>query len=146
MALRLLVSGLMHVPAVDMPMRTASILLVEDDVSLQESLRGFLEDHGFRTHTAGSMAAGRELLRAVRPAVCLLDLNLPDGSGVDLLRVIAAEGLPVRAIVMSAFPPERLRGQFPPSVLAALMTKPVSPQHLLEWVDRIAGDGSGGAS
>jgi DNA-binding response OmpR family regulator len=136
----------MHVPAVDMSLRTASILLVEDDVSLQESLRGFLEDHGFKTHAAGSMVRGRELLREVRPAVCLLDLNLPDGSGVDLLRVIAAERLPVRAIVMSAFPPQRLKDQFPASVLAALMTKPVSPQDLLEWVDRILGEGANGAA
>jgi DNA-binding NarL/FixJ family response regulator len=91
------------------------------------------------------MAEGRALLRALRPAVCLLDLNLPDGSGLDLLRVIVAEGLPVRAIVMSAFPPQRLREQFPATVLAALMTKPVSPQHLLEWVDRITRDGRNGA-
>jgi hypothetical protein len=54
--------------------------------------------------------------------------------------------LPVRAIVMSAFPPRRLREQFPPGVLAALMTKPVSPQHLLEWVDRITREGVEGAS
>ena len=123
----------------------ALILLVEDDVSLQGSLRAFLEDQGFRTRSAGSKAEGAALLRALRPAVALLDLNLPDGSGVDLLRVIVSEGLPVRAIVMSAFPPQRLREQFPASVLAALMTKPVSPEQLLEWVDRIVGDGAGRA-
>jgi DNA-binding response OmpR family regulator len=134
----------MHVSAPDMSTRSASILLVEDDVSLQESLKGFLEDHGFRTYAAGSSATGRALLREVRPTICLLDLNLPDGSGVDLLRVIVAERLPVRAIVMSAFPPQRLREQFPASVLAALMTKPVSPQHLLEWVDRITREGGDG--
>jgi DNA-binding response OmpR family regulator len=115
--------------------------LVEDDVSLRGSLRGFLEDHGFRAQTAGTTAEGKAMLRALRPAVCLLDLNLPDGSGVDLLRVIEREGLGVRAIVMSAFPPQRLREQFPASVLAALMTKPVSPQHLLDWVDRIVREG-----
>jgi len=114
-----------------------SILLVEDDQSLRESLRHFLEDHGFETHAAGSRAQGEELLRAVRPAVCLLDLNLPDGSGLDLLRVIVRERLPVRVIVMSAFPVPGLAGQFPETVLAATMTKPVSPEHLLEWVDRI---------
>ena len=133
----------MRAAALDMSTQTASILLVEDDVSLRASLRGFLEDQGFRAHTAGSVAEGRALLREVRPAVCLLDLNLPDGSGVDLLRVIEREGLPVRAIVMSAFPPERLRAQCPESVLAALMTKPVSPQLLLEWVDRIVREGGG---
>jgi DNA-binding NtrC family response regulator len=144
-ALVLLTLVLMHVPVVSMSTGSATILLVEDDVSLQGSLRGFLEDHGFRTQTAGTVAEGREVLRALRPAVCLLDLNLPDGSGAELLKVIEREGLGVRAIVMSAFPPQRLREQFGPGVLAALMTKPVSPQHLLEWVDRIVGEGGNGA-
>jgi len=138
-------AGLMIAPVLHMSTGSALILLVEDDVSLQGSLRGFLEDHGFRTQTASSIAEGRAVLRALKPAVCLLDLNLPDGSGVDLLRLIERERLGVRAIVMSAFPPARLREQFGTGVLAALMTKPVSPQHLLEWVDRIVREGGNGA-
>src|SRR5438045_9101353 len=116
---------LMH-PA-PMSTQTSSILLIEDDPSLQESLRDFLEENGFDTHTASSRSEGETLLRSLRPAVCLLDLNLPDGSGLDLLRLITQENLPVRVIVMSAFPLQRLRQQFPESVLAAMITKPVSP-------------------
>jgi DNA-binding response OmpR family regulator len=120
------------------PMSTRTcILLIEDDPSLLESLRDFLEEHGFDTQTASTRSQGEEMLRQLRPAVCLLDLNLPDGSGLDLLRLIVHERLPVRVIVMSAFPLQRLRQQFPESVLAAMMTKPVSPQLLLEWVDKI---------
>jgi CheY-like chemotaxis protein len=134
-ALWLLVFGLM---AVLPPMSTRTcILLIEDDPSLLESLRDFLEEHGFDTQTASTRLRGEEMLRKLRPAVCLLDLNLPDGSGLDLLRLIVQERLPVRVIVMSAFPLQRLRQQFPESVLAAMMTKPVSPQLLLEWVDKI---------
>jgi two-component system response regulator PilR (NtrC family) len=124
------------------PMPTATtILLVEDDLSLQESLRDFLVESGFDARAASSRQEGEALLRTLRPAVCLLDLNLPDGSGLDLLRFIVREGLPVRAVVMSAFPVDRLSRQFPASVLAAMMTKPVSPQQLLEVVTRITGNG-----
>lgn len=125
-----------------MPTQTCPILLVEDDASLQQSLRDFLEDNGFNIHTAGSRAQGQEMLRALRPAVCLLDMNLPDGSGLDLLKLIVAENLPVRVIVMSAFPQPRLLEQFPKRVLAAMMTKPVSPLLLLECVDKITRGGS----
>jgi two-component system response regulator PilR (NtrC family) len=120
-----------------MSTHTSPILLVEDDPSLRESLRGFFEDSGYRTHTAESRLEGQRLLRSIGPAVCLLDLNLPDGSGLDLLRLIVQEKLPVRVIVMSALPQASLRQQFPASVLVALMTKPVSPQHLLDLVDKI---------
>jgi DNA-binding response OmpR family regulator len=126
--------------AADSPMSTCAvpILLVEDDQSLQEGLRGFFEDHGFETYTAGTRAEGELLLRSIGTAVCLLDLNLPDGSGLDLLRLIVRERLPVRVLVMSALPQARLRQQYPESVLAALMTKPVSPQELLAAVEGIA--------
>jgi DNA-binding response OmpR family regulator len=124
-----------------MSTQTSSILLVEDDLSLQTSLRGFFEDHGFETYTAGTRREGQEFLRAVKPAICLLDMNLPDGSGLDLLRVIVQERLPVRVIVMSAFPIEHLRQRFPKSVVVASITKPVSPQQLLDIVDRIGRDG-----
>jgi DNA-binding response OmpR family regulator len=120
-----------------MPSETASILLVEDDPSLQASLRNFLQENGFETHSAGTRAEGQGLLRSLKPAVCLLDLNLPDGSGLDLLRLIMDENLPVRVIVMSALPLPRLRQQFPERVLAAMMTKPVSPVHLLECMAKI---------
>ncbi|HSI35790.1 MAG: response regulator [Phycisphaerae bacterium] len=114
-----------------------SILLVEDDRSLQWTLREFLADQGFETHVAGTRAAGLEMLQRLRPAVCLLDMNLPDGSGADLLRAIAQDGLGVRAIVMSAFPVEQLRGRYPASVLSDVLVKPVSPEELLAAVDRI---------
>jgi DNA-binding response OmpR family regulator len=120
-----------------MPTRTGSILLVEDDQSLQDGLRSFFEDSGFETHAAGTRADGQRLLRDVKPAVCILDLNLPDGSGLDLLRLIVQERLPVRVIVMSALPEARLRQQYPASVLAAMMTKPASPQELLEVVESV---------
>lgn len=116
--------------------RAASILLVEDDQSLLAGLRTFFDDHGFTTHAATTKADAQRLLRLLRPQVCVLDLNLPDGSGLDVLRTILHERLPVKAIVMSALPQDRLRQQFPTTVLAALMTKPVSPQDLLDLVNR----------
>ena len=118
---------------------SASILLVEDDASLRRSLRDFLKDHGYQPHTAGTMREAWETLRAIGPAVCLLDLNLPDGSGLDLLRRIVDEGLPVRVIVMTAFPLGHLQPRYPSETLVAWLTKPVAPMALLEAVERAAG-------
>jgi DNA-binding response OmpR family regulator len=137
---------MLSVPVSTMPVQAAPILLIEDDLSLQQSLRHFFEDSGYQTFVAGSRQSGEELLRRhghagpnSPAAICLLDLNLPDGSGLDLLRLIVTERLAVKVIVMSAFPIQHLRGRFPESVLVAMMTKPVSPQHLIEAVERING-------
>jgi DNA-binding response OmpR family regulator len=132
-----------------MSVQTLPILLIEDDLSLRASLRNFFEESGFETFTAGSVREGEDLLRRQggrngSASICLLDLNLPDGSGVDLLRLIVQERLRIKVLVMSAYPIQHLRGRFPDTVLVAMMTKPVSPQHLLEVVDRIVrGEGQG---
>jgi len=114
--------------------KTRNILLVEDDVSLCLSLRNFLRDSGFPTLCAGTKREAWETIRTVQPPVCVLDLNLPDGSGLDVLRRIVQEGLPVRVIVMTAFPLQHLRPQYPDGTLTAWLTKPVPPEQLLDAV------------
>src|SRR5215471_791036 len=90
------------VPIMADPSTTGSVLLVEDDVSLRRSLGEFLRDSGYQPYSVGTMREAWEALAAVQPSVCLLDLNLPDGSGLDLLRRIVQERLNVRVIVMTA--------------------------------------------
>lgn len=115
---------------------TASLLLVEDDDSLRRSLCEFLKDNGYATYAVGTMNEAWEAVRAIRPTVCLLDLNLPDGSGLDLLRRIVADRLPTRVIVMTAFPLQHLQPSYPSSTLAGWLTKPVPPAALLETVEQ----------
>jgi DNA-binding response OmpR family regulator len=113
------------------------VLLVEDDASLRRSLCEFLHDHGFTTYSAGSNREAWQIIKSLRPSLCLLDLNLPDGSGLDLLRKLALQRLPVRVIVMTALPLKHLRPQYPPGTLAAWLTKPVPPQQLLETIEGV---------
>jgi DNA-binding NtrC family response regulator len=115
--------------------KPSSILLVEDDVSLRRSLGDFLKDCGYHPYAVGTMREAWETLQVLRPRVCLLDLNLPDGSGLDLLRRIATERLDVRVIVMTAFPLQHLRPNYPESTLVAWLTKPVAPAALLKAVE-----------
>lgn len=114
------------------------ILLIEDDLSLSDSLCQFLQDHGYRTVQSATAGQGWELLRTHRPPLCLLDMNLPDGSGLDLLRRIARNRLAVRVLVMTAFDLHHLRPA-DDAAIAAWMTKPVNPAELLKVVQREMG-------
>lgn len=62
----------------------AQLLLVEDDVLLGEALKASLEQDGHAVALARSAAQARKLWQAVRFDLCLLDIRLPDGSGLDL--------------------------------------------------------------
>lgn len=62
----------------------AQLLLVEDDVLLGEALKASLEQDGHAVALARSAAQARKIWQAVRFDLCLLDIRLPDGSGLDL--------------------------------------------------------------
>ena len=62
----------------------AQLLLVEDDVLLGEALKASLEQDGHAVALARSAAQAKKLWQAVRFDLCLLDIRLPDGSGLDL--------------------------------------------------------------
>jgi len=64
------------------------ILLVEDEASLAESVRYNLEREGFRVTVAPDGRAGLERFRADRPSLVILDLMLPEMSGLDLCKLI----------------------------------------------------------
>ena len=73
-----------------------TILVVDDEPTLRETLAEALEADGFRVVTA---ADGREALtrfRAERPDLILLDLMLPEMSGIEVCRIIRREsGVPI---------------------------------------------------
>lgn len=116
--------------------QTASpILLVEDDLSLRESLAQFLTDHGYQIITASTARQGWELIQGAHPWLCLLDLNLPDGSGLDVLKRMVQENAISRVVVMTAFDLKHLRPAGAGAILAGWLTKPVNPLELLKIVE-----------
>ena len=64
----------------------APILLIEDTLSLQMVYRSILSSAGFRVSVAGTAAEGLAQFQALKPAVVLLDLILPDRDGLALMQ------------------------------------------------------------
>jgi two-component system response regulator RegX3 len=67
------------------------ILLVEDEASLAETVRYNLEREGFRVALASDGRLGLERFRTDGPSLVILDLMLPEMSGLDLCRLIREE-------------------------------------------------------
>ena len=89
-------------------MAVSTVVLVEDDAPTRASLAAMLAEHPeLRLLAAvGSCAeARRELGR--KPTVLLLDLGLPDGDGMDLIRVARRADPPILPIVLTVFGDER---------------------------------------
>jgi len=76
----------------------AKLLLVDDDARIRATLSAYLRESGFEVTTAGSIAEARKLNHPNIDLV-LLDLMLPDGTGIDLLKDIR-QTLPNQTVVM----------------------------------------------
>lgn len=67
------------------PLRSVSILLVEDDLDLLELMAAYLEARGARVVRAPTCADAREALARSRFDLMVSDIDLPDGNGHELL-------------------------------------------------------------
>ena len=119
------------------------LLVVDDEPHIGLVLRPYLEHLGYRVSFARSLAEARATLRAATPLLdgMLLDLHLPDGSGLDFLRELRAqEGtarLPI--LVLTAEGEERVLREAR-RLGAALVTKPFSPTKLSQRIATMFGD------
>jgi two-component system catabolic regulation response regulator CreB len=119
------------------------LLVVDDEPHIGLLLRPHLERLGYRVSLARTLAEARGALgdRAVRLDAMLLDLHLPDGSGLDLLRELRAaattRAFPV--IVLTAEGEDRILGEAE-ELGAGLLTKPFSPSKLTARIAALLGD------
>jgi CheY-like chemotaxis protein len=84
--------------ALDRRLTDRRVLLVEDVAAMRLYLGYALERHGVQISEAGDLETARQLLRTgLRPTSVLLDLELPDGNGLELLPDLPP-GTPVAAL------------------------------------------------
>lgn len=77
------------------------VIVVEDEPNIQRFIRMSLEGEGCQVHVADSVKRGLIEIGTRKPDIVVLDLGLPDGDGVDLIRDLRAwSDIPV--IVLSA--------------------------------------------
>ncbi len=118
---------------------TATILYIEDNADNMLLVRRALEARGYRVVGAEDGLTGLSLVESEHPDVVLLDINLPDVDGYDVVRRLRANqtsrSLPVVAITAKALPGDAERA------LAAgcdlYMSKPIAVRELWATLERI---------
>jgi len=78
------------------------ILVIEDDSALCEALREHVASLGYGVDLMNRLDDARDALASVAYELVMLDLNLPDGRGIDLLRQLRRDGSNVPVIILTA--------------------------------------------
>lgn len=80
----------------------ATILVIDDSDDLLTLLRRVLTDHGFAVHIAHNGATGIALAMARAPGLVVLDVGLPDRSGIDVIRDMRSRGFLAPVLMLTA--------------------------------------------
>ncbi len=107
------------------------ILLVEDDAALAQAVLGYLHSKQFKVDLAPDLTTARALVAVTHYATILLDLNLPDGDGLELLQHLPRRDDAPTVVVVTARDQvsDRIRGL--DAGADDYLVKPYDPEELL---------------
>ncbi len=89
-------------PDGEVSLRTRRVLLVEDEVTLRRVIARNLTSRGVSVCEAGTAGEAVQAATNYEPDLLLLDINLPDQTGWDVLRELKRRGTDVPTIIVSA--------------------------------------------
>lgn len=119
----------------------ATILVCEDDPSLRLLFRLSIEPHGYRVVEAGDGRSGIALARSVEPDLVVVDMRLPDCSGVEVVRALrvapALEKTPILMATGSMQPGDRLAAE--DAGVDAFLYKPFNMARLVAEIEQLLG-------
>ena len=115
------------------------ILLVDDDRQVVRFLKKALERVGYRVSATTSGRDALTLIATDRPDLLILDLNMPEPDGFDVLRVERAKFPYLRTIVISGYLEGALLEAAEIFGADATMQKPVSPDALVAKIREVMG-------
>ena len=105
------------------------LLVVDDEPRLCVALKDFFEQKGFRVTTASTAQQALEQVRQVPAEVVLLDLRLPDGSGLDVLSRLKEAQPDLRVVVISGVADSQAIDEALQRGASSYLTKPFDFDH-----------------
>lgn len=84
-------------------MKKHVILVVDDEDEIRALFTRFLGKKGYDVQSAGNLEDGRKLYKEIKPSLIFLDVNLPDGNGLEELCELKKANLSGKVVMMSAF-------------------------------------------
>jgi DNA-binding response OmpR family regulator len=115
----------------------ARILIVEDSALVTDAFSILFGETGYDVDVAATVAEAIELGTANTPDIMLLDLSLPDGSGLEVLEALRERGVPPRAtLAMTGHDDAKTRRSCLEAGCADVLLKPLPIGDLLRHIQR----------
>ena len=131
-------------PPADRPRSNASspsVVLADDDPIVQTILSTTLSNYGMRCHTASNGVEALRRIREIQPQAAVLDIDMPEASGYQVLAALRAEGMTTQVVMVSAHQQEADIVQSFQLGADDYLTKPFMPMELVARLKRLLRQG-----
>ena len=116
-----------------------TILVIDDDANLRDTISIMLDREGFQPVQAGDGKAGFDQALLLKPDLVLVDLRLPGMSGIDVCKQLRSAGMNTPIIVLSAVGDEVDKVLLLEMGADDYVVKPFSPMELVARLKRLLG-------
>jgi len=117
-----------------MPRAPIRVAIVDDEPAVRTALARLLEASSFETVTYGSAREFIDSMRRGLPECLIVDVHMPDFSGLDLQRYLNRIDKKIPIIVITAFDDEGIRERSAASGAKAFLTKPLHGPTLIDAI------------
>ena len=119
-------------------MAVRSVLIVDDDSGMAETLADILSVFGYAVTTASSAVTAVRVVTQTRPDLVLMDVRMPGLSGVEALKTMKALAPQLAVIMMTAFARDDLAEEARRAAALAVLPKPLDMERLLALLTQVA--------
>lgn len=118
-----------------------SILIIDDEVGITDEVKSFLNEEGFHALSAYSARDGLDLLGKNKIDLMILDMKLPDISGVEVLRICKEMSPRTKIMVITGYVDQNTFDEAEKIGYDGFLQKPFDFENILEEISRVLGLG-----
>src|SRR5688500_8266130 len=115
-----------------------NILIVDDEVDISFLLAGMLRARSYNAVFANSLSQAFEKIKTFTPQIMFLDINLPDGSGLEAIRQFRVLLPSVKIIMISAYDGAQERSKARAEGAMEFISKPFTPDAIYKIVQKVS--------
>lgn len=116
------------------------IFVVEDEYLESEAIQMIIRQEGQNLQLVGSAASGTEAVEKIhkfQPDIVLMDINIPEINGLDVLKIVKKENPDIKVIIITAFNEFDFAHQAIKAKVDDFLLKPIRPQQLMEAINAV---------
>jgi len=121
-------------------MQKHTVLVVDDESIVRESIRDWFKDAGYEVTTAATGEEALEMVNRQGFDALIVDMRLPGMTGLEVLRKVKALRPQVKCVVMTAFPLVEVAVEAMKLGAVDYLVKPVAPDHLEKLIRQTLGN------